>query len=82
MVAREVREFIGIPRFPAVKIDLAIVVPKDVTAERVQQSIRSAGRKLLEGPRLFDVYRSKGAEAGTKDEAAKAHARAVSRSGS
>jgi len=66
VVAREVREFIGIPRFPAVKIDLAIVVPEDVTVERVEQSIRSAGGKLLEDARLFDVYRGKGVEAGKK----------------
>ena len=64
--AREVREFIDIPRFPAVKIDLAIVVPEDVTVERALQSIRSAGGKLLEDVRLFDVYRGKGVEAGKK----------------
>lgn len=64
--AREVREFVDIPRFPAVKIDLAIVVPEDVTAERVEQSIRAAGGKLLEDARLFDVYRGKGVEAGKK----------------
>lgn len=64
--AREVREFIDIPRFPAVKIDLAIVVPEDVTVERVEQAIRSAGGKLLEDARLFDVYRGMGVEAGKK----------------
>jgi phenylalanyl-tRNA synthetase beta chain len=64
--AREVREFVDIPRFPAVKIDLAIVVPEDVTVERALQSIRSAGGKLLEDARLFDVYRGKGVEAGKK----------------
>jgi phenylalanyl-tRNA synthetase beta chain len=64
--AREVREFVDIPRFPAVKIDLALVVPEDVTAERVEQSIRSAGGRLLEEARLFDVYRGKGVEAGKK----------------
>jgi phenylalanyl-tRNA synthetase beta chain len=64
--AREVCEFVDIPRFPAVKIDLAIVVPEDVTVERVEQSIRSAGGKLLEEVRLFDVYRGKGVPAGKK----------------
>jgi phenylalanyl-tRNA synthetase beta chain len=64
--AREVREFIDIPRFPAVKIDLAIIVPEDVTVERVEQSIRSAGGKLLEDMRLFDLYRGKGVETGKK----------------
>jgi phenylalanyl-tRNA synthetase beta chain len=64
--AREVREFIDIPRFPAVKIDLAMVVPEDVTVERADQSIRSAGGKLLVDVRLFDVYRGRGVEAGKK----------------
>lgn len=64
--AREVRAFIDIPRFPAVVRDLAIVVDEDVTAERVEQSIRSAGGKLLEDARLFDVYRGKGVAPGRK----------------
>jgi phenylalanyl-tRNA synthetase beta chain len=64
--AREVREFVDIPRFPAVKIDLALVVSEDVTVERVEQSIRSAGGRLLEDVGLFDVYRGKGVESGKK----------------
>jgi len=64
--AREVRAFVDIPRFPAVKIDIALVVSDDVTAERVEQSIRSAGGKLLEDARLFDVYRGTGVEPGKK----------------
>jgi phenylalanyl-tRNA synthetase beta chain len=46
-----------IPRFPAVSLDVALVVPEDVTAERVENVMRSAGRPLLESARLFDVYR-------------------------
>jgi phenylalanyl-tRNA synthetase beta chain len=64
--AREVREFVDIPRFPAVKIDLAIVVSEDVTAERALHSIRAAGGSLLAEARLFDVYRGKGVETGKK----------------
>ena len=51
---------------PAVELDLALVVPEDVTAERVEQAIRSAGGKLLEGVRLFDVYRGAGVAEGRK----------------
>jgi phenylalanyl-tRNA synthetase beta chain len=46
-----------IPRFPAVSLDVALVVPEDVTAERVENVMRSAGRPLRESARLFDVYR-------------------------
>lgn len=43
--------------FPAVQHDLAIVVPDEVTCEDLMQRITSAGGKLLENVRLFDVYR-------------------------
>jgi phenylalanyl-tRNA synthetase beta chain len=64
--ARDVRPFTDLPRFPAVKIDLALVVDEGVTVERAEQSIRSAGGKLLEEVRLFDVYRGQGIEPGKK----------------
>ena len=43
--------------FPAVQHDLAIVVPDEVTCEDLLQRITSAGGRLLESVRLFDVYR-------------------------
>jgi phenylalanyl-tRNA synthetase beta chain len=52
----EVR-YVELPRFPAATLDLALVVDEDVTAERVLDSIRSAGKPLLESVTLFDVYR-------------------------
>lgn len=55
--ARTSRELAEIPHFPAVEVDLALVVDESVTAERVEQVITSAGGKLLERARLFDVYR-------------------------
>jgi phenylalanyl-tRNA synthetase beta chain len=64
--AREVHAFQDIPRVPAIKVDMALVVAEDVTAERVEQAITSAGGKLLESVRLFDVYRGKGVADGKK----------------
>ena len=46
-----------------------IVVDEDVTAERVEQAIVSAGGKLLESVRLFDVYRGTGVAEGRKSMA-------------
>jgi phenylalanyl-tRNA synthetase beta chain len=46
-----------VPRFPAVTLDIALVVDEAVTAERVTSALRSAGGNLLESVRLFDVYR-------------------------
>ena len=55
----DVRPYTDVPQFPAVELDLAFVVPEEVTNERMEQVITSAGGKLLEGVRLFDVYRDK-----------------------
>jgi phenylalanyl-tRNA synthetase beta chain len=64
--ARDARPFEDLPRFPGVKMDLALVVDEAVTAERAEQTIRSAGGKLLASVRLFDVYRGDGVPEGTK----------------
>jgi phenylalanyl-tRNA synthetase beta chain len=60
------RPFTDLPRFPGVKMDVALVVDEAVSAERAEQTIRSAGGKLLESARLFDVYRGDGVPAGLK----------------
>jgi phenylalanyl-tRNA synthetase beta chain len=46
-----------LPTFPPVLEDLAFVVDEAVPAARVEGAIRQAGGTLLEGLRLFDVYR-------------------------
>ena len=66
---RPARPFVEPARFPAVELDVAIVVSEDVTAERVEQAIRSAGGRLLESVRLFDVYRGSGVDEGKKSMA-------------
>lgn len=63
--AGDARPFVEIPKYPAVELDLAIVVPESVTAERVRQALVSAGGKLLADARLFDVYRGKGVPEGS-----------------
>jgi phenylalanyl-tRNA synthetase beta chain len=45
-----------LPRFPAVRRDLAAIVPEDVSARTVQEAISRAGGTLLEGVELFDAY--------------------------
>ena len=51
------RDYIDIPHYPAVTMDLALVVDEEVTHERLMQCMRSAGGNLLEEVKLFDVYR-------------------------
>jgi len=67
--AVEAKPFSDVPRFPAVELDVAIVVPEDVTAERIEQAIAGTNAKLLESVRLFDVYRGKGVPQGSKSMA-------------
>ncbi len=55
-----------VPRFPAALRDVAVVVPEDVTAERIVGEIRTAGGGLLRDARLFDLYRGPSIPEGTK----------------
>lgn len=55
--ARPARDYIDVPEFPPVDVDLAFVVDESVTNEMMVQRMTSAGGKLLSDVRLFDVYR-------------------------
>jgi phenylalanyl-tRNA synthetase beta chain len=55
-----------LPRFPAVALDIAVVVDEDVPHRRVEREVREAGGLLLEAVRLFDVYRGAPVPAGRK----------------
>jgi phenylalanyl-tRNA synthetase beta chain len=48
--------------FPAVRQDIAVIVPEDVPADLVLATIRNAGGALLQSAEVFDVYR--GAQVG------------------
>lgn len=51
------RDYVDVPLFPAVTMDIALVVDEDVTNEKLMQVMRSASGKLLSSIQLFDVYR-------------------------
>ncbi|MCI2241613.1 phenylalanine--tRNA ligase subunit beta [Adlercreutzia faecimuris] len=55
--ARPARPYVDVPAFPPVSVDVALVVDEGVTHERLVQCMTSAGGRLLEDVRLFDVYR-------------------------
>lgn len=55
--ARPARDYVDVPTFPAVSMDIAFVVDEGVTHEKLVQCMSSSGGKLLEEVRLFDVYR-------------------------
>jgi phenylalanyl-tRNA synthetase beta chain len=67
--AKDVKAYSDVARFPAVELDVALLVPEAVTAEKIEQATRSAGGKLLESVRIFDVYRGQGVPEGKKSVA-------------
>ena len=46
-----------VPAYPPILEDLAIIVPEEMPAGRVENVIRKSGARLLESVRLFDIYR-------------------------
>jgi len=55
--SKPARDYVDIPVFPAVTMDVALVVDEAVSHERLMQGMTSAGGNLLEQVNLFDVYR-------------------------
>lgn len=47
----------GVPEFPPVLEDIAVIVDEEIPAGKVEEVIRKAGGKLVTEVRLFDVYR-------------------------
>ncbi|MGC8879924.1 MAG: phenylalanine--tRNA ligase subunit beta [Anaerolineae bacterium] len=45
-----------LPRFPAIRQDIALIVDENIPAQQVEDAIIKAGGKMLVGVHLFDVY--------------------------
>ncbi len=48
-----------LPRYPAAKRDLAVVVSRDISALQLEDAIREAGGGLVSQVKLFDLYAGK-----------------------
>ncbi len=55
-----------VARFPAVRRDIAVIVPEKVTAGQVMDTVRESAGPLLQELVLFDVYRGEGLDLGKK----------------
>jgi phenylalanyl-tRNA synthetase beta chain len=64
---------------PAVRQDMAVVVPDDVPAARVEEAVRRGGGDLLESLVVFDLYRGDQVGAGRKSLALRLEFRAPDR---
>jgi phenylalanyl-tRNA synthetase beta chain len=60
------RKYTGLHKYPAVKRDIAVVVPKEVAESRVRDVIIKRGGQLIESVEIFDVYEGERIPAGTK----------------
>ena len=61
--------FAAISRFPAVRRDLAVVVPEEVSAAALLDRAREAAGDMLQEARIFDIYRGPGIDSGRKSVA-------------
>lgn len=70
----------SISAYPAIKEDLAVIVDEAIRADQVAEAIMAAGGELLQGLRLFDVYRGDQIGAGQKSLAYRVTYQAADRS--
>lgn len=60
------KAFKPLPQFPAIRRDVAMIVPEATTHDAVLQTVKQAKPANLEGVELFDVFRGKNVSAGQK----------------
>ena len=58
-----------VPRFPAIKRDIAMVVEAQIPVGRIEKAIHERGGRYLESVKLFDVYTGEHVQAGYKSVA-------------
>ena len=58
--------FQSLPRFPGVKVDVALSIPEDCTAGAIERAISRSGKGLVAHIELFDLYRGESVGAGRK----------------
>lgn len=60
------KHFVEMSRFPPQPVDVALLVPDAVQVKTCVEFLHKAGRKLVQGVELFEVYRGQGVPAGHK----------------
>ncbi len=66
LLARRLPRAQAVPRFPAVRRDIAMDLPEAVSWAQIEQLVRGTLGERLKELRLFDRYSGKGVEAGRK----------------
>jgi len=60
---------VAISRFPAIRRDIAVIVNDDVSAGELVAAVAESAPQLIQGVRIFDIYKGAGIEAGRKSVA-------------
>jgi len=66
LCSKTVAKFMEISKFPAIRRDLAVVVPRETEAESVFSCIENASPETLQNLKLFDVYEGEHIDSGRK----------------
>ena len=73
------RKYRGIAKYPAVKRDISMVVPKEILAGQIEAMLAQRGGKILENYELFDIYEGEQIKEGFKSMAYSIYFRANDR---
>ena len=63
------KDFVPIPQYPSIDIDIALVVAEDLKNTDIENEIINSGTDILKSVKLFDIYRGKQIEEGKKSMA-------------
>lgn len=63
------RKYKPLPKFPATSRDIAVIVADDVPVRKIENIINKAKTDIIEGYKLFDVYKGKQVKEGFKSVA-------------
>ncbi|CCO07263.1 phenylalanine--tRNA ligase subunit beta [Desulforamulus hydrothermalis] len=69
LVKRPIKQYRGLPKFPLVERDLAVLVKQEVLAAELLSVIKKAGGNLLKHADIFDVYQGSQVPEGYKSVA-------------
>ena len=69
LLNKRIPVFKSLSKYPSVRRDLALIVKEDVVASEIIHCIKSSGEPALQDVIIFDIYRGKGVEEGSKSVA-------------
>lgn len=73
LLNKRIPSFKALSKYPSVRRDLALIVKEEIAASEVISCIRSCNEPMLQDVVIFDIYRGKGVEEGSKSIALSLH---------